>query len=122
MRNSPTSGESGVDQEYDYDRSSSTTTPKTNTNTNATTSSPSPRTLASSFTPNTTTSTMKSSISNNNNNNSPENNGGVTDGEEALLDLAQLEELHQEAERMKALGNKHMAAQVRVRDNVLYCC
>lgn len=34
------------------------------------------------------------------------------DGEEALLDLAQLEELHQEAERMKALGNKHMAAQV----------
>ena len=35
------------------------------------------------------------------------------DGEEALLDLAQLEELHQEAEKMKALGNKHMAAQVR---------
>ena len=35
------------------------------------------------------------------------------DGDEALLDLAQLEELHQEAERMKALGNKHMAAQVR---------
>ena len=34
--------------------------------------------------------------------------------DEALLDLAQLEELHQEAERMKALGNKHMAAQVRV--------
>jgi hypothetical protein len=33
--------------------------------------------------------------------------------EEALLDLAQLEELQQEAERMKALGNKHMAAQVR---------
>ena len=33
--------------------------------------------------------------------------------DEALLDLAQLEELHQEAERMKALGNKHMAAQVR---------
>lgn len=32
--------------------------------------------------------------------------------EDALLDLAQLEELHQEAERMKALGNKHMAAQV----------
>jgi hypothetical protein len=35
----------------------------------------------------------------------------ATDGEEALLDLVQLEELHQEAERMKALGNKHMAAQ-----------
>lgn len=33
-------------------------------------------------------------------------------GDEALLDLAQLEELHHEAERMKALGNKHMAAQV----------
>jgi hypothetical protein len=33
--------------------------------------------------------------------------------DEALLDLAQLEELHHEAERMKALGNKHMAAQVR---------
>ena len=36
-----------------------------------------------------------------------------TESEDALLDLAQLEELHQEAERMKALGNKHMAAQVR---------
>lgn len=35
-----------------------------------------------------------------------------TESEDALLDLAQLEELHQEAERMKALGNKHMAAQV----------
>jgi hypothetical protein len=35
------------------------------------------------------------------------------DTDEALLDLVQLEELHQEAERMKALGNKHMAAQVR---------
>ena len=34
-------------------------------------------------------------------------------GEEALMDLAQLEELQHEAERMKALGNKHMAAQVR---------
>jgi hypothetical protein len=40
--------------------------------------------------------------------------GGAVDGDEALLDLAQLEELHQEAERMKALGNKHMAAQVNV--------
>ena len=34
------------------------------------------------------------------------------DGDEALLDLAQLEELHKEAEKMKALGNKHMATQV----------
>lgn len=33
--------------------------------------------------------------------------------DEALMDLAQLEELHVEAEKMKALGNKHMAAQVR---------
>lgn len=39
------------------------------------------------------------------------NNHSTTTGEEALLDLVQLEELHQEAERMKALGNKHMAAQ-----------
>lgn len=35
-------------------------------------------------------------------------------GEEALMDLAQFEELQHEAERMKALGNKHMAAQVCV--------
>ncbi|KAL3904438.1 MAG: hypothetical protein SGILL_010068, partial [Bacillariaceae sp.] len=34
-----------------------------------------------------------------------------SEGDEALLDLEQLEELHHEAERMKALGNKHMAAQ-----------
>jgi hypothetical protein len=37
----------------------------------------------------------------------------TSEGDEALLDLEQLEELHHEAERMKALGNKHMAAQVR---------
>ena len=36
----------------------------------------------------------------------------VGNGDDALLDLDQLEELHDEAERMKALGNKHMAAQV----------
>lgn len=36
--------------------------------------------------------------------------GDVLD--DPLLDLEQLEELHQEAERMKALGNKHMASQV----------
>eukprot|EP00536_Pseudo-nitzschia_multiseries_P006230 jgi/Psemu1/255215/estExt_Genewise1Plus.C_1300023 len=35
----------------------------------------------------------------------------VMDGEDPMLDLEQLEELHDEAERMKALGNKHMAAQ-----------
>ena len=38
--------------------------------------------------------------------------GEVENGDDALLDLDQLEELHDEAERMKALGNKHMAAQV----------
>ncbi|KAG7363153.1 ankyrin repeat domain protein [Nitzschia inconspicua] len=37
--------------------------------------------------------------------------GETVEGDEALLDLEQLEELHHEAERMKALGNKHMAAQ-----------
>jgi hypothetical protein len=37
----------------------------------------------------------------------------TVDGEDALLDLAQLEELHKEAEKMKALGNKHMASQAR---------
>lgn len=37
----------------------------------------------------------------------------TVEGDEALLDLEQLEELHHEAERMKALGNKHMAAQVK---------
>lgn len=37
----------------------------------------------------------------------------AADGRDALMDLAQLEELHNEAERMKALGNKHMAAQGR---------
>ena len=40
--------------------------------------------------------------------------GEVLDGDDTLLDLDQLEELHDEAERMKALGNKHMAAQVRI--------
>lgn len=35
------------------------------------------------------------------------------EGEDPMLDMQQLEELHDEAERMKALGNKHMAAQVR---------
>jgi hypothetical protein len=53
-----------------------------------------------------------------NNNHSNNNNGSAIgtakSGDEALLDLAELEELQEEAERMKALGNKHMAAQVRV--------
>ena len=39
--------------------------------------------------------------------------GESVQGDDALLDLDQLNELHEEAERMKALGNKHMAAQVR---------
>lgn len=33
-------------------------------------------------------------------------------GDDAALDLAELEQLQEEAERMKGLGNKHMAAQV----------
>ncbi len=41
----------------------------------------------------------------------PENPARASRGN-ALLDLEQLEELHEEAERMKALGNKHMASQV----------
>lgn len=43
----------------------------------------------------------------------PEISGERVNAENPLLDLEQLEELHQEAERMKALGNKHMAALVR---------
>ena len=43
-----------------------------------------------------------------------ESESSPMDGDEALLDLAQLEELHKEAEKMKALGNKHMATQVCV--------
>jgi hypothetical protein len=44
---------------------------------------------------------------------SSEEDDDRVESDDALLDLAQLEELHHEAERMKALGNKHMAAQVR---------
>jgi hypothetical protein len=36
----------------------------------------------------------------------------ATGAEDAVLDLAELEQLQEEAERMKGLGNKHMAAQV----------
>lgn len=50
--------------------------------------------------------------------NSPQS--GKLDVDEALMDLAQLEELHHEAERMKALGNKHMAAQVRKKECFLH--
>eukprot|EP00984_Skeletonema_dohrnii_P018973 scaffold8991_cov155-Skeletonema_dohrnii-CCMP3373.AAC.18 len=35
----------------------------------------------------------------------------TTAGDDAVLDLAELEQLQEEAERMKGLGNKHMAAQ-----------
>lgn len=40
--------------------------------------------------------------------------------EDPLLDLEQLEELHEEAERMKALGNKHMASQVSTNCSFMY--
>ncbi|KAL7544046.1 hypothetical protein ACHAXR_013485 [Thalassiosira sp. AJA248-18] len=40
------------------------------------------------------------------------NGDGITGtAEDAVLDLAELEQLQEEAERMKGLGNKHMAAQ-----------
>eukprot|EP00584_Thalassiosira_punctigera_P013929 CAMPEP_0172555504 /NCGR_PEP_ID=MMETSP1067-20121228/58452_1 /TAXON_ID=265564 ORGANISM="Thalassiosira punctigera, Strain Tpunct2005C2" /NCGR_SAMPLE_ID=MMETSP1067 /ASSEMBLY_ACC=CAM_ASM_000444 /LENGTH=240 /DNA_ID=CAMNT_0013344027 /DNA_START=29 /DNA_END=748 /DNA_ORIENTATION=- len=38
-------------------------------------------------------------------------NTTATGADEAVLDLAELEQLQEEAERMKGLGNKHMAAQ-----------
>lgn len=34
--------------------------------------------------------------------------------EDAVLNLVELEQLHEESERMKGLGNKHMAAQVSI--------
>lgn len=40
-----------------------------------------------------------------------EQNQPETGGDDAVLDLAELEQLQEEAERMKGLGNKHMAAQ-----------
>jgi len=41
--------------------------------------------------------------------------------DDALLDAEQLEQLHMEAERMKALGNKHMAAQVSLETGHMLC-
>lgn len=41
-----------------------------------------------------------------------DHNKEATGAEDAVLDLAELEQLQEEAERMKGLGNKHMAAQV----------
>ncbi len=46
-------------------------------------------------------------------------NNEVTGAEDAVLDLAELEQLQEEAERMKGLGNKHMAAQVSYNQD---CC
>lgn len=43
--------------------------------------------------------------------NQPTDDEPTTGGDDAVLDLAELEQLHEEAERMKGLGNKHMAAQ-----------
>ncbi len=40
----------------------------------------------------------------------------ATGAEDAVLDLAELEQLQEEAERMKGLGNKHMASQVSTYD------
>ena len=44
--------------------------------------------------------------------NNSKNGGDSIKAEEAVMDLAELEQLQEEAERMKGLGNKHMAAQV----------
>ena len=44
--------------------------------------------------------------------NNSTNGGDSIKAEEAVMDLAELEQLQEEAERMKGLGNKHMAAQV----------
>jgi len=46
-----------------------------------------------------------------NGDNNRNNHDAAVGDDDALLNLDQLEELHDEAERMKALGNKHMAAQ-----------
>ena len=43
---------------------------------------------------------------------SPGTPADATGGDDAVLDLEELEQLQEEAERMKGLGNKHMAAQV----------
>ncbi len=43
-----------------------------------------------------------------------EGDEGAAGAEDAILDLEELEQLQEEAERMKGLGNKHMAAQVSV--------
>lgn len=39
--------------------------------------------------------------------------------EDAVLDLVELEQLHEESERMKGLGNKHMAAQVSIKPGLM---
>ena len=43
--------------------------------------------------------------------NQPVDDEPTAGGDDAVLDLAELEQLQEEAERMKGLGNKHMAAQ-----------
>ena len=46
--------------------------------------------------------------------NNSKSGGDSMKAEEAVMDLAELEQLQEEAERMKGLGNKHMAAQVSI--------
>lgn len=48
------------------------------------------------------------------NNNSDQMIDTTSGAEDAVLDLVELEQLHEESERMKGLGNKHMAAQVSI--------
>ena len=52
--------------------------------------------------------------------NNSKSGGDSMKAEEAVMDLAELEQLQEEAERMKGLGNKHMAAQVRI--IFILCC
>jgi len=58
-----------------------------------------------------TTASVASGVTGSTQNDTASQKDNALDSEEALMDLAQLEELHSEAERMKALGNKHMATQ-----------
>jgi len=82
----PIGGSAAIDEEYDYKASS----PRSGG-----VGPSSPSSYASSPRSGSKATTMSPSRS--------------VDGDEALMDLAQLEELHVEAEKMKALGNKHMA-------------
>ncbi|GAX18480.1 hypothetical protein FisN_2Lh137 [Fistulifera solaris] len=87
-----------LDEEYDYQPTTSSSTRTTRTTTTPTLASAEGWRQMRAYHPRPIT--MKDS-----------DDEKAKDGEEALLDLAQLEELQKEAEQMKARGNQHMAAQ-----------